>query len=493
MERTTYNIQRIHQINLLLTIALVFLIVTPLIFQNGLSESVLYCVAGVLVIIFSLINYFLRLPYTVKAVLFALLPATVIFALFILNGYALNKHYILLFTIIMAALYFDKSVLSIFGSIVVVYVIAIYLWDSESFLGESAPITQFVIILAVYLGAIISLYIMTYLGSKLIAEAEQKELESAALLQRLASTLSTVEEGAIKLDDHVKGVDAHVQTIYSSSASVLEAVHHMATAIHDEANMVGQVNKVMHDSAVKMDETAVISEEVALQSEQMNEKMQNSWNKINEVTNQMQTMEKTIATTTATVDDLQGSLQTVNALLTSITDIADQTNLLALNAAIEAARAGEHGKGFAVVADEVRKLAEQSARTVSEIANVTQNLFTKSNIAQQYSHEGKKAVSEGQELLKDIATSVLEVTQTFAKTNEQLRINMATIHGATKEFQQAQKQIQQMAQISEENVASTEQIVSTISIENELIRSITNSTVQLNQLSNDLRVLSSQN
>ncbi|MEO4055316.1 methyl-accepting chemotaxis protein [Solibacillus sp. CAU 1738] len=491
MEQNAYNVQRVHNLNLFLTTVLVFLIVTPLVLKDGLSGALIYIAAGVSVLILSTINYFLPIPYKIKGIFFALLPATVIFVLFILDGYALNKHYILLFTIIMAALYFDKKILGVFGAIVMAYVIVVYVYNGTSFLGVGSSLPQFFSVYAVYVGVITSLYFVTDWGSKLIADAKQKELETEELLKQLASTLSTVEVGAVQLNEHVKDVDTNVQTMYTSSASVLDSVQHIATAINDEAKMVGQVNEVMHQSAIKMDETVIVSEEVAQQSEHMNKQMQNSWNKVNAVTIQMQTMERTISTTTETVDDLQVSLQTVNTLLNGITDIADQTNLLALNAAIEAARAGEHGKGFAVVADEVRKLAEQSASTVSEITTVTQNLFNKSSIAQQYSHEGKQAISEGQALLQEIAIAVQEVTQSFAKTNEQLRLNTATIQGATHEFQQAQIQIQQIAQISEENSASTEQIVSTLRSENELIQSITESSQQLNHLSNELRTLSS--
>jgi len=435
---------------------------------------------------FATLNYFIPIPDKVKGLLFALLPLTVIFALFFLNNFTLNKHYMLFFTIIMIALYFDKLLILIYSAVITLYIIILYLYVPANFLGTDYNIHLMIIIYSVICGGLAAFYFLTDVGTKLILQSNIKEQEAQKLVQQLTDLLQTIEQSAIKLNDSTEKVKFNMDNIRKKSQSILDAVEQMAAAINNEAQNITQINNSVHVSLQNMEKAAAVSQDIAAISHKMNLDIQKNWNKVNQVTVFMNTLNDAVQTATSTVDELQENLQMVNSLLQGIENIASQTNLLALNAAIEAAQAGEHGRGFAVVADEVRKLAVQSREIASQITKVTNQIFEKSKTAQEKSHEGKKAVEEGHFVLQEITKSFNSMKESFDMTTLQLKNNMDTFLEITNEFHKLSEQIESAAAITEENTAATQEIVSTLSNEYEFIDMISQSTMQLKKLSQEL-------
>jgi len=205
--------------------------------------------------------------------------------------------------------------------------------------------------------------------------------------------------------------------------------------------------------------------------------------------NQMIKIEEIVQEAVRKMNHLDNQTQEISKLVSVIQEVAAQTNLLALNAAIEAARAGEHGKGFAVVADEVRKLAEQVSVSVTDITGIVNNIQTESSDVTDSLQSGYKEVEQGTRHIKTTSDTLNEINGAVTEMVDNIKIiaeNLSDIAGNSLELNSS---IEEIAAISEESAAGVEETAATSQQSSSSMEEVAMGSEKLSDLADELHEL----
>ncbi len=202
---------------------------------------------------------------------------------------------------------------------------------------------------------------------------------SHAILILLDTTTTFEQQEAIKRNSEtMRGVAASVLDLLQAANAACEQ---LVSVLVKTDKATAETTERMHDTLTAMEQMnmAVLdisknASDAAASSDNMRTTATDGQNIVGQVVSSINLVQKNSLALRADMEKLSDEAQSINQIMTVISDIADQTNLLALNAAIEAARAGDAGRGFAVVADEVRKLAEKTMNATTEVGSAIENI-----------------------------------------------------------------------------------------------------------------------
>ena len=201
------------------------------------------------------------------------------------------------------------------------------------------------------------------------------------------------------------------EQVTASAREISQSTDSLSTVSEQQNNAVASSAAAVEELTVAITTVADTAQDVHRQARESVDKSQEGNAAVTRLADEIQEIARIMGEIAHKVGDFVASTQSISGLTQEVKEIADQTNLLALNAAIEAARAGEQGRGFAVVADEVRKLAEKSGHSAGEIDAVTHAISAQSEAVQTAISAGEKAIAASRELAEAVENKLTHARQ----------------------------------------------------------------------------------
>ncbi|MCM3004765.1 methyl-accepting chemotaxis protein [Priestia koreensis] len=233
--------------------------------------------------------------------------------------------------------------------------------------------------------------------------------------------------------------------------TIAHMIGEMSKAIENMDNQTKQIKEFANDTS-KLSQTG--SEQVVVIADQINKIKHNGM------------------TTKDNLFNLNEKLEHINVIIDLIRDIAAQTNLLSLNASIEAARAGEAGKGFSVVAQEIQKLANQTASSIADISTTITDIHTQTNKVLELNHQDLEDIIKGVEIIEENGKLFKAIFTSVEKLKDRSENIFASAQDISKSSDKTLASIQEIAAISEQSVAITQEIAAAATEQNSTVEAL---------------------
>jgi methyl-accepting chemotaxis protein len=268
---------------------------------------------------------------------------------------------------------------------------------------------------------------------------------------QIATTIQQVTMGITQETEAVTHTTVSIEQMSTAIQGVARGAQGQASAVQKASGITAEINAAIQQVSQN-------AQSVTLEAGKAAAAAQDGANKVKLTLKGLESIRAKVGLSAVKVTEMGQHSAKITVIVETIEDIASQTNLLALNAAIEAARAGEHGKGFAVVADEVRKLAERASASTKEIGGLIAGIQRTVNEAVTAMQEGTREVENGVLQANDAGLAVERISQSAAVVTQQSKEAAAAAEQMSASASELVLAVDSVSVVVEENAASTEKM-----------------------------------
>ncbi len=275
------------------------------------------------------------------------------------------------------------------------------------------------------------------------------------LIRRLFSGFNQVVD---KFKNIITQVGEAVAATVSSATEISSSSEQMAAGAQEQSSQASEVASAVEQMTTTILQTTKNANNASENARNAGTEAKDGGNSVKNTIAGMARIAEVVRQSAETIQKLGASSDQIGEITKVIDEIADQTNLLALNAAIEAARAGEHGRGFAVVADEVRKLAERTTKATKEIEGMIKQIQTDTHGAVESINKGSEEVEQGKTLAEEAGVSLEKIIGSSVRVEDEIRQVATASEEQSSAAEQISKSIEGITSVSHQSAAGTQQI-----------------------------------
>ncbi len=306
--------------------------------------------------------------------------------------------------------------------------------------------------------------------------------------QIIKNSINMVSES---LNTALSQVNEAVAATASAAAQISSSSEEMAAGTQEQSAQTSEIAGAVEEMTKTIIETSQNASIAAESSVKASQNAKKGAEKINETKKGMMKIVDSVKVTGSIISSLAVKTDQIGVITQVIDEIADQTNLLALNAAIEAARAGEQGRGFAVVADEVRKLAERTTKATKEIADTIKSVQMEAKEADNSMIEAGESVKHGMALTEEVANVLHEILEVNSKVSDMVNQVAAASEQQSTTAEEISKNIESISSVTHQSASSTQQIAKAAEDLNQLANRLQDLVEQFKLENNMLQVKNS--